>query len=189
MFCEIFNVNFQGTWYVKVKSVNKDEQTATLILDMSRCHMIKWLAHMTPSKGASENLSAKSKGSVFQVLEGFVYYVEPTTSSNAMNAFVGSKESVRIPFTIGKALLLAGICKARSRTWRQWNIHISSSKSEIKPFLNSPPRLLRQEAKKRGLRSGTDIKLCHLQKGLDGCKAYAINILFLHISTTLKACK
>ena len=29
-----------------------------------------------------------NEGSVFQVLEGVVYYVDPTTSSNAINAFV-----------------------------------------------------------------------------------------------------
>ena len=35
----------------------------------------------------------------FQVLEGVVYYVAPTqTQLNAMNAFVGSKERVRIPY-------------------------------------------------------------------------------------------
>ena len=44
---------------------------------------------------ASESTSADSEGSVFQVLEGVVYYVAPTTSSNAMNAFVGSKERRR----------------------------------------------------------------------------------------------
>ncbi len=46
---------------------------------------------------ASESTSADSEGSVFQVLEGVAYYVNPTTSSNAMNAFVESKECVRIP--------------------------------------------------------------------------------------------
>ena len=40
----------------------------------------------------------------FQVLEGVIYYVDPITSSNVMNAFVGSKERVRTSF-IGKALL------------------------------------------------------------------------------------
>ena len=47
----------------------------------------------------SKNLSTDSEGSVFQVLEGVVYYVDPTSSSNAMNAFVGSKECVRIPLS------------------------------------------------------------------------------------------
>ena len=77
-------------------SVNKDKQNAMLILDMCRCHMIKWLARITLSwrafdiiwNMASENLSTDSEGSDFQVLEGVVYYVDPTTSSNAMNAFV-----------------------------------------------------------------------------------------------------
>ena len=46
---------------------------------------------------ASENLSMDCDGSFFQVLECVVYYVDPTTSSNAMNAFVGSKERVPIP--------------------------------------------------------------------------------------------
>ena len=45
---------------------------------------------------ASESTSADIEGSVFQVLEVVVNYVNPTTSSNAMNAFVGSKERVRI---------------------------------------------------------------------------------------------
>ena len=49
------------------------------------------------SNMASESTSADIEGSVFQILEGVVYYVDPTTSSNAMNAFVGSKERVRIP--------------------------------------------------------------------------------------------
>ena len=35
----------------------------------------------------------------FQVLEGVVYYVDPTTSSNAMNAFVGNNERVHIPLS------------------------------------------------------------------------------------------
>ena len=43
IFCEIFNVKFQGFWYtvIKVKFVNKDEQNAMLILNTSRHHMIK----------------------------------------------------------------------------------------------------------------------------------------------------
>ena len=48
------------------------------------------------SNMASESTSADIEGSVFQVLECVVNYVDPTTSSNAMNAFVGSKERVRI---------------------------------------------------------------------------------------------
>ena len=35
---------------------------------------------------------------------------------------------------------------------------------------------LRKEAQKRGLGSRIDIKLCRLEKGPDGNKAYAINI-------------
>ena len=46
---------------------------------------------------ASESTSTDSEGRVFQVLEGVVYYVDPTISSNAMNAFLESKECVRIP--------------------------------------------------------------------------------------------
>ena len=34
---------------------------------------------------------------------------------------------------------------------------------------------LREEAQKRGLESRIDIKLCRLEKGPDGNKAYAIN--------------
>ena len=63
---------------------------------------------------ASESTSEDVEGSAFQVLEGVVYYVDPTTSSNALNAFVGSKERVRI----GKALLLGSVCKALGRTCR-----------------------------------------------------------------------
>ena len=48
---------------------------------------------------ASENLSMDCEGSFFQVLECVVYYVNPATSSNAKNAFVGSKERVPIPLS------------------------------------------------------------------------------------------
>ena len=68
---------------------------------------------------AKENLSTDNEGSVFQVLEGVVYYVDPTTSSNAMNAFVAEWQQRACTYSfIGKALLLAGICKARGRTCR-----------------------------------------------------------------------
>ena len=78
-------------------SINKGEQSATLILDMSRHHMIKWLVWITPSWHAfdiiwnivSENLTTDVEGSVFQV------------------SF------------IGKALVLAGIFKAIGRTYMQ----------------------------------------------------------------------
>ena len=58
--------------------------------------MIKWLAQITLSWGvfditwnmASKNLSTDSEGGIFQVLEGVVCYGDPTTLSNAMNAFV-----------------------------------------------------------------------------------------------------
>ena len=46
---------------------------------------------------ASESVSTESEESVFLVLEGVVYYVNLTTSSNAINVFVGSKERVSIP--------------------------------------------------------------------------------------------
>ena len=123
IFREIFNLNFQGSWYIKVMSVNKDDENATLILDMSSRHMIKWPTQITPSwhafdiiwNIASKNLSTDSEGSVFQVLEGVVYYVDPTSSSNAMNAFVGSKECVCIP--------LSGICKALGRTCRPQRVN------------------------------------------------------------------
>jgi len=46
---------------------------------------------------ARESTSADIEGSVFQVLEGVVNYEDPKTSSNAMNAFVGSKDRERIP--------------------------------------------------------------------------------------------
>ena len=59
---------------------------------------------------ASESTIADSEGSVFQVLEGVVYYVDPTTTSNAMNAFIGSKERVRIPLS-GKHCSLQAFVK------------------------------------------------------------------------------
>ena len=83
---------------------------------------------------ASESTSADIEGSVLQVLECIVNYVDPTTSSNAMNAFVGGKRACAYCF-IGNALLLASICKARGRTCRP-----------------------QEEAQKRGLGSSIDIK-------------------------------
>ena len=102
---------------------------------------------------ASESTSVDSEGSVFQVLEGVFYYVDPTTSSNAMNAFVGCKERVRILLSRKKALLPAAFVK-----------HVIEHAG------------LREEAQKRGLGSRIDKKLCRLEKGPDGNKAYAINI-------------
>ena len=46
--------------------------------------------------------------------------VDPTTSSNAMNAFASSKERVRISLS-GKRCSLQSVCKARSRTCRLKN--------------------------------------------------------------------
>ncbi|PFX18899.1 hypothetical protein AWC38_SpisGene16698 [Stylophora pistillata] len=100
---------------------------------------------------ASESTSEDIEGSVFQVLEGVVYYVDPTTSSNAMNAFVGSKERVRIPLS-GKHCSLQVFVK-----------HVVEQAG------------LREEAQKRGLGSSVNIKLCRLEKGPAGNKAYAIN--------------
>lgn len=91
---------------------------------------------------------------VFRVLEGHVYYVDPTTSSktsDAMNVFVGSKERERIPLS-GKHCSLQAFV-------RHGVEHAG----------------LRQEAEKRGLGSSINIKFCRLEKGLDGNKAYAIN--------------
>ena len=47
---------------------------------------------------ASENLSTDSEGSVFPSFGRccLLCYVDPTTSSNAINAFAGSKERVRV---------------------------------------------------------------------------------------------
>ena len=59
---------------------------------------------------ASESTSADSEGSAFQVLEDVVYYVDPTTSSNAINEFAGSKERVRIPLW-GKHCFLQAFVK------------------------------------------------------------------------------
>ena len=78
--------------------------------------------------------------------------MDPTTSSNAMNAFVGSKERVRIPLS-KKHLLLQAFVK-----------HVVEHLG------------LRKEAQKRGLGSRIDMKLCCLEKGPDGNKAWAIKI-------------
>ena len=66
---------------------------------MSRRHMSRmdFTSFEIWSNMASESTSTDSEGRVFQVLEGVVYYVDPTISSNAMNAFLESKECVRIP--------------------------------------------------------------------------------------------
>ena len=69
-----------------------------------------------------------------------------------MNAFVGSKERVRIPLS-GKHCSLQAFVK-----------HVVEHVG------------LRKEAQKRGLGSRIDIKLCRLEKGPDGNKAYAIKI-------------
>jgi len=82
---------------------------------------------------ASESTSADIKGSVFQVLECVVNYVDPTTSSNAMNSFVGSKERVRIPSS-GKHCSLQAFVE-----------HVEHAG-------------LREEAQKRGLGSSIEIK-------------------------------
>ena len=62
------------------------------------------------SNMVSESTSADIEGTVFQVLEGVVYYVDPTTSSNVMNSFVGSKQRVRIPLS-GKHCSLQAFVK------------------------------------------------------------------------------
>ena len=78
--------------------------------------------------------------------------MDPTTSSNAMNAFVGSKERMCIPLS-GKHCSLQAFVK-----------HVVEHVG------------LRKEAQERGLGSRIDIKLCRLEKGPDGNKAYAISI-------------
>ena len=83
--------------------------------------------------------------------------MDPTTSSNTMNVFVGSKEHVRIPLS-GKHCSLPAFVR-----------HVVEHGG------------LRQGAEKRGLGFSIDIKLCCLEIGLDGNKVYAINILFLHM--------
>ena len=80
--------------------------------------------------------------------------MDPTASSNAMNAFVGSKESVRIPLA-GKHCSLQAF---------------------VKHVVEYVRLGLRKEAQKRGLGSRIDVKLCRLEKGPDGNKAYTINI-------------
>ena len=83
---------------------------------------------------ASGSTSADIEGRVFQVFESVVNYVDPTTSSNAMNAFVGSKERVRIPSS-GKHCSLQAFVK-----------HVVEDAG------------LREEAQKQGLGSSIDIK-------------------------------
>ena len=68
-----------------------------------------------------------------------------------MNAFVGSKELVPIPLS-GKNCSLQAFVR-----------HVVEHAG------------LREEAEKRGLGFSIDIKLCRLEKGPDGNKAYAIN--------------
>ena len=101
--------------------------------------MILW------SNMASESPSVDSEGSVFQVLQDVFYYVDPTTSSNAMNAFL--------------------------------RIVLSRKHCSLQAFVKlvAEHAGLREEAQKRSLGSRIDIKLCHLEKGPDGNKAYAIN--------------
>ena len=83
----------------------------------------------------SKSTSADSEESVFQVLEGVIYYVDQTTSSNAMNVFVGSKEHVCIPLSEKHCSLQAFVK------------HVVEHAG------------LREEAQKRGLASRIDIKL------------------------------
>jgi len=83
---------------------------------------------------ASGSTCKDIEGSVFQVLEGVVNYVDPATSSNAMNVFVGSKDRVRIPSS-GKHCSLQAFVK-----------HVVEHAG------------LREEAQKRGLSSSIDIK-------------------------------
>ena len=79
--------------------------------------------------------------------------MDPATSSNVMNAFVGSKERVRIPLSVKHCFLQAFVKHVVE--------HVD----------------LRKEAQKRSLRSRIDIKLCRfIEKGPDGNKAYAIKI-------------
>ena len=79
--------------------------------------------------------------------------MDPTTSSNAMNAFVGSNiVRVRIPLS-KKHLFLQAFVK-----------HVVEHLG------------LRKEAQKPGLGSRIDMKICCLEKGPDGNKAWAIKI-------------
>ena len=80
-----------------------------------------------------------------------MYYVDPTTSSHSVNEFVGRKERVRISLS-GK--------------------HCSLQEFETQVIEHAG---LREEAEKRDLGSSIDVKLCRLEKGPDGNKAYAIN--------------
>ena len=82
-----------------------------------------------------------SEVSIFQVLEGVVYYVGLTLSSNAMNAFVGSKERVRIP--------------------------LSGKHSSLQAFVRHAVEhvgLMRQEAEKQGFSSSSSYKIMLLRK-------------------------
>ena len=107
--------------------------------------MILW------SNMVSKSTSADSEESVFQVLESVIYYVDQTTSSNAMNVFVGSKEHVCIPLSEKHCSLQALVKLVVEHAG------------------------LREEAQKRGLGSRIDVKTCGLEKGPDGNNAYAVN--------------
>ena len=104
------------------------------------------------SNMVNESIITDSEGSVFQVLEGVVYYMDPMNIFKCNECVCWQQRAFAYSF-IGKKLLLASVCKARG-------------------IEHAGPR---EQAEKRGLESSIDINLCRLEKGLDGNKAYAIN--------------
>ena len=113
----MFNLNFRGTWM----SVNKDEQNARIIPDMSNRHMIKWLARWRAFDiiwNKANEQWGKRFPSFWKVLS--IMWIQQHPQMQWMRLLrSGSKERVRQYSFIGNALLLAGICKARGRTCRR----------------------------------------------------------------------
>ena len=85
----------------------------------------------------------------FRVLEGVVYFVDPTSPGSF--SFLGGKERIRIPLK------------------REHN-SLDTSKRHIVEHAG-----LKTEAEKRGIWSSIDLKLCRLVKSAEGSKAFSIN--------------
>ena len=82
-------------------------------------------------------------------LEGVIYYVDPQSFGSV--GFLGGKERVRIPINSTHSSLEA-------------------LKRHIIQYAG-----LTAESEKRGLGSSIELKLCRVEKSVEGSKAYAIN--------------
>lgn len=82
-------------------------------------------------------------------LEGVIYYVDPQSFGSV--GFLGGKERVRIPINSTHSSLEA-------------------LKRHIIQYAG-----LKAESEKRGLGSSIELKLCRVEKSVEGSKAYAIN--------------